>query len=176
MYRDFLEAYGVGEKRRAAELLVKMLVNGVAPMGFWAVLLLDSVPLLEGESRLLSSLGELGRPAPCRTVLIKQLLLSPSDPEILIPSSDAYELLRHLEEVVSASSHSPSDYLTHLTNLQSSKRPASRPKARPRMSNGAVPTASRSEVEQEEGWTAALKGLEVVRLALARYLAREVLG
>lgn len=52
MYRDFLEAYKLGEKRRAAELLVKMLVNGVAPMGFWAVLLLDSVPLLEGECRL----------------------------------------------------------------------------------------------------------------------------
>lgn len=51
-FRDFLEAYAADERQRAADLLVRMLVSGIAPVGFWAVLLVDAVPLLEGGSSL----------------------------------------------------------------------------------------------------------------------------
>jgi hypothetical protein len=53
MYRDFLEAYQGGEKRKAADLVARMLVNKMAPVGFWAVLLVDSIPLLEGTSNII---------------------------------------------------------------------------------------------------------------------------
>lgn len=49
-YREFLALYAKGERRRAAELLVLMLTSKAAPKRFWAVLLLDAVPLLECTS------------------------------------------------------------------------------------------------------------------------------
>lgn len=104
---------------------------------------------------------------------------------MLISTDGAYELLRHLEEVVSASTHSPSDYLSHLSNLQSSSS-AKKKQKRPTeaLPNGTKvsgrrrgdETADAGGVSREEAYAAALKGLEVVRLALARYLAREILG
>lgn len=80
---------------------------------------------------------------------------------------------------MSASSHSPSDYLTHLTNLQlsTSNKKSSRSKPRANLVNvSGVVQVSEEERAREEGWKSALKGLEVVRLALARFLARELLG
>ncbi|GAA5946628.1 hypothetical protein JCM1841_003917, partial [Sporobolomyces salmonicolor] len=46
-YRDFFALYARGERRAAAELLVLLLTSGVAPRGFWAVMMLDVLPLLE---------------------------------------------------------------------------------------------------------------------------------
>jgi len=39
----------------AAQLLVKMLTSGLAPRRYWAALLLDAVPLLEGSQLVLST-------------------------------------------------------------------------------------------------------------------------
>lgn len=179
-YRDFLEAYESGDRRKAADLLVRMLVNGLAPVGFWAVLLLDSIPLLEGECQQSCRPGAApfatsANPS-ARVVLLFVLgSFDPSDSEILFPSQDAYELLRHVEEVVSASSHSPADYLSYLVRLQSARGSTARSKARTKANGLAANTGVESDQERE-GYAAALKGLDVVRLALARYLAREVLG
>lgn len=48
LYRDFLDAFAGGEKVKAADLLMRMFASGVAPKAFWAVLLVDSVTLLDG--------------------------------------------------------------------------------------------------------------------------------
>lgn len=47
-YRDFHNLYAQGQMRRAAQLLVMLLTSNVAPQRFWAILLVDAVPLLEG--------------------------------------------------------------------------------------------------------------------------------
>lgn len=45
-YRDFHALYASGERRAAAELLVLLMSSNAAPKRFWAVMLLDSVALL----------------------------------------------------------------------------------------------------------------------------------
>jgi len=65
-YRDFLALYSLASqqtdfeetyrlKRQSAELLILLLTSGMAPKAFWAVMLLDSIGLLESE-HLVSSL------------------------------------------------------------------------------------------------------------------------
>ena len=49
-YRDFHRLYAEGQLRAAAELLVVLLTSNAAPERFWAVLLVDAIPLLEGAS------------------------------------------------------------------------------------------------------------------------------
>ena len=62
-YRDFLALYSLASqqtdleeayrlKRQSAELLILLLTSGMAPKAFWAVMLLDSIGLLESESLL----------------------------------------------------------------------------------------------------------------------------
>lgn len=46
-YRDFHREYVTGNLTQAASLLVELLTSGVAPENFWAVLLIDAVPLLQ---------------------------------------------------------------------------------------------------------------------------------
>jgi nuclear pore complex protein Nup85 len=46
-YRDFHREYAAGNLLLAATLLVEILSSGVAPENFWAVLLIDAVPLLQ---------------------------------------------------------------------------------------------------------------------------------
>ncbi|GAA5887149.1 hypothetical protein JCM5296_001611 [Sporobolomyces johnsonii] len=53
-YRDFFALYARGDRRAAAELLVLLLTSGVAPRGFWAVMMLDVLPLLETQPPLVS--------------------------------------------------------------------------------------------------------------------------
>lgn len=45
-YRDFHALYASGERRSAAELLVLLMSSNAAPKRFWAIMLLDSVALL----------------------------------------------------------------------------------------------------------------------------------
>lgn len=48
-FRDYLLFLSQGARDRAAIRLVDLLRSGVAPIGMWAVLLVESVNLLEGE-------------------------------------------------------------------------------------------------------------------------------
>ncbi len=49
-FRDYLLFVQQGVKDRAAARLVNLLISGIAPAAFWAVLLVESITLLEGES------------------------------------------------------------------------------------------------------------------------------
>ena len=48
-FRDYLLFMNQGVRDRAAARLVNLLTSGIAPVGFWAVLLVESIGLLEGE-------------------------------------------------------------------------------------------------------------------------------
>jgi nuclear pore complex protein Nup85 len=54
-YRDFHALYARGELGTALVLLVSLFANNAAPKRFQAVMLLDSVPLLEGKRVFQSS-------------------------------------------------------------------------------------------------------------------------
>ena len=48
-YRDMHRLYAEGALRPAAQLLVELMTSEAAPESFLAVLLVDAIPLLEGE-------------------------------------------------------------------------------------------------------------------------------
>ena len=48
-YRDFHAFFAQGNRHEAARILVNLIRTGVTPKRFLAVLLLDAIPLLEGE-------------------------------------------------------------------------------------------------------------------------------
>ncbi|UZJ56047.1 hypothetical protein CBS101457_005367 [Exobasidium rhododendri] len=50
-YRDFHREYAAENLQGAASLLVELLTSGVAPESFWAVMLVDAIPLLQETSR-----------------------------------------------------------------------------------------------------------------------------
>ncbi|KAH8929346.1 Nucleoporin, Nup85-like protein [Atractiella rhizophila] len=54
-YRDFQALYARGERAEAAEVLVNLLIGRQAPKSFWAVMLVDALPLLEESEPLISS-------------------------------------------------------------------------------------------------------------------------
>jgi len=49
-FRDYLLFNTQGAKDRASDKMVSLITAGIAPVGFWAVLLVESIPLLEGQS------------------------------------------------------------------------------------------------------------------------------
>ncbi|PWN52416.1 Nucleoporin, Nup85-like protein [Violaceomyces palustris] len=53
-YRDFHRLYSEGRFRAAAQLLVELVTSEAAPETFWAVLLVDAIPLLEADQELLT--------------------------------------------------------------------------------------------------------------------------
>lgn len=48
-FRDYLLYTAQGARDMAAQKLVGLLTSGIAPVGMWAVLLVESIGLLEGE-------------------------------------------------------------------------------------------------------------------------------
>lgn len=98
-YRDFLALYAAGARREAAELLVLLLTSGVAPKKWWAVMLLDAVPLLESEC-----CPCLARSGPItRRGCVADFSDSPgrAATPVLVSLAETYELLRILEELLS---------------------------------------------------------------------------
>lgn len=77
---------------------------------------------------------------------------------MLVPTDDAYLLLKHLEDLLTSSIEQPFAYLSHLRNLRAASTDADKP------------TADSAEAS----WKDVRKSLDVVRLALARYLARDL--
>jgi nuclear pore complex protein Nup85 len=47
-FRDYILFMRQGSREQAAGRLVNLLTSGIAPVGFWAVLLVESISLLEG--------------------------------------------------------------------------------------------------------------------------------
>ncbi|EIW66274.1 hypothetical protein TREMEDRAFT_70200 [Tremella mesenterica DSM 1558] len=54
-FRDYLLFFGQGVRDQAASRLVGLLTSGIAPIRFWAVLLVEAIPLLEDSEILFTS-------------------------------------------------------------------------------------------------------------------------
>lgn len=133
-YADFHAMYARGERKEAARFLVMLLSSGLVPRWWRGVVLLDAAGMLEGMQSFYP------QPRPCSFPSFQA-------DELLISVDDAYELLRHLEEIyMRAEQGSAAEYLGALEKMM-----------------GGKPAGTESN---------ALGQLEVVRLALARYLAR----
>ncbi|PWN41303.1 hypothetical protein IE81DRAFT_324693 [Ceraceosorus guamensis] len=92
-YRDFHHLYAERRLREAAELLVLLLTSNVAPERFWAVLIIDAIPLLESEENLFTTeeTFDLLR-------VVEQILSSISGPGA---SADTQHFLGYVERLLS---------------------------------------------------------------------------
>ncbi|KAG0658580.1 hypothetical protein C6P46_005700 [Rhodotorula mucilaginosa] len=155
-YRDFLALYAAGARREAAELLVLLLTSGVAPKKWWAVMLLDAVPLLE-TNPVLVSLAE-----TYELLRILEELLSPI--VVSSPPRDIFgslELLGRLSEGSAAAF--PSEEAAPVT-----KKGAGTSAAKKEQLAG----GEEKEKEKEgERLRRAMGQMDVVRASLARHLA-----
>lgn len=97
-FRDYLLFLSQGARDRASNRLVDLVRSGVAPIGMWAVLLVESVNLLEGKS------------GQYKGVFLELMI----DPDILFNSLDSFELLRVLDEITQNSTYAPEEYLNSL--------------------------------------------------------------
>lgn len=143
-YRDFHRLYAEEQLRAAAELLVVLLTSNAAPERFWAVLLVDAIPLLEGT---LSTAGVDG-----------STLTAGAGSDNLFTADETFELLRFLEQINSGLLSGSSD-AQHFLGLLEQLLSAS--------SSGEGPDSGRSV-----DVCAARQRLDIVRLGLARQLAR----
>ncbi|KAF8309271.1 hypothetical protein DL93DRAFT_2100127 [Clavulina sp. PMI_390] len=150
-YAEFHEMFANGEKKDAARFLVVMLGAGIVPKWWWGVVLLDAGGMLDGMQPSLSSLeinSPIGHP---------QLFL---DSDMVLSREDAYELLRHLEEIYTrAEQGNGADYLGALDHIM---------RGSPSSSTNDDTAITNQPVDVDS----ALAQLQVVRLAIARYLAR----
>lgn len=170
-FRDYLLFMSQGSRDRAAARLVNLLTSGIAPASFWAVLLVESIVLLEGELHG-SAIGWIHllhvwtMPGACprqqRDERIADIVSS--DSEILFSSNDTFELLRVLEEVMSNASFAQDDYLGQLALVLASRRKA----GNEQRGDG----KAQAILDRKQGMEDAQRKMEEVRLALARNLAR----
>lgn len=143
-FRDYLLYMGQGARDRAATKLVNLLTMPITPVEFWGVLLVECVELLEDE-------------------------------EILFDAEGTFELMRVLEEVLANSKFAPATYLGQLWRFLERKEGVAGGATGANgasEANGANGHAKNAKEEEREGIQAALRKLEVVRLALARNLSR----
>lgn len=143
-FRDYLLYLGQGARDRAATMLVQILMRPITPVEFCGVLLAECVDLLEDE-------------------------------EILFDSESTFELMRVLEDVLAKSKFAPATYLGQLWRFLERKEGSANGSNGSNGSNGTSDAnghAKNAKDEEREGIQAALRKLEVVRLALARNLSR----
>ncbi|CAH1274333.1 NUP85 [Branchiostoma lanceolatum] len=117
-YREFHRLHEEREFKSAANLLLQLLTNRMAPKKFWLTLLTDALPLLESE-------------------------------EVIFSTQQTYELMNCLEDI--SLSFRSSTYLHGDTADDAQLKP----------------TKGQQEVEKQK--------LDLIRLALARNLARAIL-
>ena len=187
-YRDFLALYAAGARREAAELLVLLLTSGVAPKKWWAVMLLDAVPLLESECRA----NPRGFPRVCVTDPACGRNPPMTATPVLVSLAETYELLRILEELLSpiVVSSPPRDIfgsLELLGRLSEGSAAAAAPaseEAAPVKKKGAGAGGAKKEQlaegeeKEKEGerLRRAMGQMDVVRASLARCVLFSIFG
>ncbi len=138
-----------GDAPRAAEHLALLFASGVVPPAAWAVLLLDSVRYLQGGWR-----------EHCRGKAFGLIERCHADPDVLLTAKETFEILRHVEEIVSAAEYAPEAYFSLLRRLSQRGEVATPHPATGKRGDGA------------DGWAAERAALDVVRIAALDNLAR----
>lgn len=169
-YRDFHALYASGERVAAAALLVLLMSSNAAPKRFWAIMLLDSVALLNCKLAVFTGLFK----ENSRAEKLSVMTLHPAQ-EIVISEQDTLELMRCLNEIVTPVEKSGKrdiyGYLTYLTRAASMSS-QNKDNKNPKLAKKGT-EKQEDEVEQVE---AALRQLEVVRYSLTQNLARCFMG
>jgi hypothetical protein len=163
-YRAFLAAYAAGDRPTAAAVLGRAVAEGLAPRSFWAVIMVDLVPLLDGAVPCTPPLKSQQALffGPCISTRSKLTFLDCrffADADMLIPTETAFILLGQLEDLLVNSTDDPKAYLGHLANLRQA---------------ATDDAAEEGGADESWRWRDVRKSLDVVRLALARYLARDL--
>jgi hypothetical protein len=165
LFADYLTFKAEQRNREAAQVLIMCLAESLAPAGFLGVLLMESLAFLEGQcfSSLLPSL-------PCANNCCVPHAL---DEEVLLGENETCEILRHLELVEQGSVYQPMLYFGRLQSKHFgggvlADRPnlvdlANNPQDHAGKSNAMVIDLDMSVLS---------KGLDTIRLAAARNLAR----
>ncbi|MBW0487382.1 hypothetical protein O181_027097 [Austropuccinia psidii MF-1] len=89
-YRDMHSYYSRGERKLAAETLIGLLTGEIAPKPWWAVCLIDVIPLLEDDEMLIS-LADTYELLRCLEEIVGPILAN---------SRDSYDNLRYLKRIV----------------------------------------------------------------------------
>ncbi|OAV95766.1 Nup85 Nucleoporin [Puccinia triticina 1-1 BBBD Race 1] len=147
-YRDMHSYYSKGERKLAAETLISLMTTEIAPKRWWAVCLIDVIPLLEDDD-ILISLADTYELLRCLEEITGPILTS---------SRDSYDNLRYLKRIVLNGRKSDASNNDH-TNR-----------------NGSVKKSNNADTlgDGDDGTRSALEQLNVVRYALARHLARSL--
>lgn len=155
-YRDMHSYYSKGERKLAAETLIGLMTTEIAPKRWWAVCLIDVIPLLEDDEMLISLAD---------TYELLRCLEEITGP-ILTSSRDSYDNLRYLKKIVmsgrksvGATNVDQSSTSYHTNNVNGTHH-----------INGSGHAPDQND--DDDGTRSALEQLTVVRYALSRHLAR----
>ncbi|MCO5566109.1 hypothetical protein L7F22_019785 [Adiantum nelumboides] len=154
-YRDFHRLHTESDLRSAAALLVELLTSNLVPEPYRAVLLVDSLPFLQSDIPMLTS-------------------------------RESYELLRLLDEILTASATHPLQAEYYLTALErivspSGKHASEKKEQQRRRQQKNVNGSNHDAIGADElpshavnDPVAAIRRLDILRLLLARNLAKNV--
>lgn len=175
-YRDFHALYASGDRAAAAELLVLLMSSNAAPRKFWAVMLLDSVALLNGEWELREYhcvVTHRLREGESRSHLAKDRFRidptpnPPLDPDMPVSEQNTMELMRCLSEIVLPLQESGQDLYGHfecMSRIEGGEKTSQQPNTQ-----GSNRNTEESEREMVAG---VLRQMDVVRYALTQNLSR----
>ncbi|KAI8460649.1 Nup85 nucleoporin-domain-containing protein [Phakopsora pachyrhizi] len=157
-YRDMHSYYLKGEKKLAADTLIGLLTSEIAPKKWWAVCLIDVIPLLEDDEILISVMDtyELLR---CLEEIVGPILVS---------GRDSYDNLRYLKRIVQSDSH----HQPKETNGAAGMSGLVKGLKRITTAGHSKETIQGNDCEEEKSTRAAIDQLNVVRYTLSRHLAR----
>jgi hypothetical protein len=106
-FSQFLESSSSGNRVEAAQILMSCFGDCIVPESFMAVLIMDSLSLLEGEAMLCIGASLLLLTFPFLT-----------DEDIILNELDTCELLRNVDIVVAGARSAPDLYLRRLRKSQ----------------------------------------------------------
>ncbi|PLW21729.1 hypothetical protein PCANC_02875 [Puccinia coronata f. sp. avenae] len=157
-YRDMHSFYTKDERKKAADTLISLMTTQLAPKRWWAVCLIDLIPLLEDDPILISLMD---------TYEVLRCLEEITGP-IISSSRDTYDNLRYLKRIVLNGRKSAGFNLSnHATNDKNSKEFGGSHAGRNSNKEGEAD-------DGDDGTRSALEQLNVVRQALARNLSRSI--
>jgi len=151
-YRDMHSYYSKGEHKLAAETLISLMTTQLAPKRWWAVCLIDLIPLLEDDQGLISLAD---------TFELLRCLEEITGP-IISGSRDSYDNLRHLKKIILNGRKSGG-----VNSFDPTKNDTNKVEH-----NSMAGRKNNHDGDGDDGTRSALEQLNVVRHALARNLSR----
>ncbi|POV93890.1 hypothetical protein PSTT_17135 [Puccinia striiformis] len=157
-YRDMHSYYSKGERKLAAQTLIALMTTEIAPKRWWAVCLIDVIPLLE-DDEILISLQDTYELFRCLEEITGPIVSS---------REDSYDNLRYLKRIVRNGRRS----LSSDSNQPSSKAPQRNNQNNSKVRKNNDFDQDDDDDDGDDGTRSALEQLNVVKYALSRHLSR----